>query len=62
MMQAVVHAIWMERNQRRHEEISVPSEVLIKRLDKNMRNHFTILQRKGYKELGEGMIFWFETR
>lgn len=62
MMQAVVHAIWMERNRRRHEEISVPSEVLIKRLDKNMRNHFTILQRKGYKELGEGMIFWFETR
>ena len=34
---------------------------MIKRLDKNMRNQFTVI-RRGDKEYGEGMAFWFETR
>lgn len=43
MLQSKVHAIWMERNRRSHNELPSPSEVLIERLDKNMRNRFTIL-------------------
>lgn len=38
MLQSVVHTIWKERNRRRHEEGFVPVVLLIKRLDKNMRN------------------------
>lgn len=47
---------------RRHNELPSPSEVLIKSLDKNMRNRFTLLQRKGNKELIGEMAFWFESR
>lgn len=38
MFQSSVHIIWRERNRRRHGETPVPAVVLIKRLDKNMRN------------------------
>ncbi|KAL0877718.1 hypothetical protein Bca101_027424 [Brassica carinata] len=62
MLQSTVHAIWMERNRRSHNELPSPSEVLIERLDKNMRNRFTILQREGNKELIGGMAFWFGSR
>lgn len=62
MMQAAVHTIWMERNRRRHDEKPTPSEVLIKRLDKNMRNVFTIMQRKGNKEMEGGMTYWLSSR
>ena len=59
ILQSTIHAIWMERNRRRHNELSSPSEFLIKRLNKNIRNRFTILQKKGNKELiggGGGFI------
>lgn len=62
ILQSTIHAIWMERNMRRHNELPSPSEVLIKSLDKNMRNRFTLLQRKGNKELIGEMAFWFESR
>lgn len=62
ILQSTVHAIWMERNRRKHNELPSPSVVLIKRLDKNMRNRLTILQRRGDKELAEGMTFWFGSR
>ena len=62
MFQLAVHTIWCERNKRRHGEESCPAVVLIKRMDKTMRNKFTILQRKGDKVLEGGMRFWFSTR
>lgn len=62
MMQATVHALWMERNRRKHDEKPTPNEVLVRRLDKNMRNVFTIMQRRGNKELAGGMVYWFSTR
>ncbi|RID49950.1 hypothetical protein BRARA_H00711 [Brassica rapa] len=62
ILQSTVHAIWMERNRRKHNELPSPSVVLIKRLDKNMRNRFTTLRRRGEKDLAEGMNFWFGSR
>lgn len=62
IMQATVYSVWRERNQRRHEERSSPSEVLIKRPDKTMRNKFTVIRRRGYKDMEGGMIAWFESR
>lgn len=57
MLQSTVHMIWRERNRRRHGEILVPAMLLINRLDKNMRNKFTVIQRKGDKEYANGKQF-----
>ena len=54
--------IWRERNRRRHGEAEAPAGLLIKLLDKNMRNRLTLVQRGGDKEIGEGMQHWFNTR
>lgn len=62
VFQATIHAIWRERNQRRHGETSSPSIVLVKKIDKTMRNKFTIARKKGDKELEGGMAAWFDTR
>lgn len=45
MLQSTIHMIWRERNRRRHGESFVPATILIKRLDKNMRNKFTVIQK-----------------
>lgn len=62
ILQSTVHTIWRERNRRRHGENAVPAEIVIRRLDKNVRNQFTVIQRRGDKEFKEGKKFWFETR
>ena len=62
IFQSSLHTIWCERNRRRHGEDSCPVEFLIRRIDKNMRNKFTILRRRGDKVLGDGMVYWFSTR
>lgn len=62
ILQSTVHTIWREQNRRRHGEVAVPAEIMIKKLDKNMRNQFEVIQRRGDKDYGEGMAFWFETR
>ncbi|KAG2316108.1 hypothetical protein Bca52824_019230 [Brassica carinata] len=62
MFQAAVYMIWRERNRRRHNEVETPAALLIKLLDKNMRNKLTLVQRKGDSKIGEGMQYWFTTR
>lgn len=62
MVQATVYMIWRERNRRRHGEAEAPAALLIKLLDKNMRNKLTLIQRGGDKKMGEGMQYWFATR
>lgn len=62
IFQSTVHTIWRERNRRRHGEAAITAEILIRRLDKNMRNQFSVIQRRGDKEYREGMTFWFNTR
>ncbi|XP_056842877.1 uncharacterized protein LOC130495492 [Raphanus sativus] len=62
MFQASVYMLWRERNRRRHGEVGVPAALLVKLLDKNMRNKFTLIQRKGDSEIGRGMQYWFQNR
>lgn len=62
VLQSAVHTIWIERNRRRHGEKPSPVNLLINMLDKNMRNKFSIIRRKGDKIFEEGMTVWFETR
>lgn len=51
--------IWRKCNRRRHGEAGVA--LLMKLLDKNMRNKLTLVQRKGDSNIGEGMQYWFQT-
>lgn len=60
--QSAIHAIWRERNGRKHDEPPRPMTLLIKHLDKNMRNRITIQQRKGDKNFDRAMVAWFATR
>ena len=62
MIQSTVRMIWWERNRRRHGESPAPATLLIKKLDKNIRNKFTVIQRKGDEEYANGMADWFDTR
>ncbi|CAN6993030.1 unnamed protein product [Brassica rapa subsp. trilocularis] len=57
-----VHAVWRERNRRRHGEPPSPAALLIKRLDKNLRNKFTVIRQKGDQEYEKGMETWFSLR
>jgi len=51
MFQATVYMIWRERNRSRHGEAEAPAWLLIKLLDKNMRNRLTLVQMGGDKEI-----------
>lgn len=62
MLQSAVHMLWMERNKIRHGEAPIPAQVMIRRLDKNMRNIFTVIRRREDMKYEEGMRFWFDTR
>ncbi|XP_018474005.2 uncharacterized protein LOC108845266 [Raphanus sativus] len=62
MFQSAIHMLWRERNGRRHGEPPSPVAVLIKRLDKNMRNIFLVIQRRGDCEYKKGLENWFESR
>lgn len=62
MVQATVYMIWRERNRRLHGEAEAPAALLVKLLDKNMRNKLTLVQRNKDRKMGEGMQYWFHTR
>ncbi|KAL0730423.1 hypothetical protein Bca4012_026516 [Brassica carinata] len=62
ILQAAVHTIWRERNRRRHGESASPVGVLVKRLDKNMRNKLSIIRQRGDMDYEGGMVYWFSTR
>lgn len=57
-----LYDIWRERNRRRHGEPAAPATLLVKLLDKNMRNKLSLVQRRGDMEIGKGMQYWFATR
>lgn len=57
MLQSTIHMIWRERNRRRHGESSVPATILIKKLDKNMRNKFIVIQKKERRNMKEEWLF-----
>ncbi|KAF8092782.1 hypothetical protein N665_0401s0029 [Sinapis alba] len=62
VFQAAVHTIWMERNGRRHCSTQRPPMILVKFIDKQIRNRISSLKGKGGKHLTQAMVAWFETR
>lgn len=59
---ALQATVWRERNQRRHGEASTPWVILMKRIDRTVRNNFTVIRKRGDKDFEKGMVTWFATR
>ena len=47
--QITVYMLWRERNKRRHGESPMPQQVLVKLIDKAIRNKLSLVQMKGVK-------------
>ncbi|KAG7544209.1 Reverse transcriptase zinc-binding domain [Arabidopsis thaliana x Arabidopsis arenosa] len=62
VLQATVHSIWMERNRRRHGELSSSAEQLIKLIDRIVRNKISSVQLLGSRKLEDGLQIWFASR
>lgn len=60
--QAVLYALWRERNQIKHEEKMLPISVLNKVIEKGIRNKISLVCKKGAKGMGDLLQFWFSTR
>ena len=60
--QAVLYALWRERNRVRHGEKILPLPVLKRVIEKGIRNRISLVRKSGAKGLEELMQFWFLTR
>lgn len=60
--QAAAHIIWWERNRRRHGEKGRPPNLLIKILDKTIRNRLSTIRRQGDRKYDDGLVIWFGSR
>ena len=59
---ASAHAIWREKNRRRHGEKELPNTLLIKTIDKNVRNRLSTIKRQGDHKMNAGLSVWFGSR
>ncbi|KAG5402648.1 hypothetical protein IGI04_008767 [Brassica rapa subsp. trilocularis] len=57
-----VHTLWRKMNKRRYGESAVTAPVLVQRLDKAMRNQFSVIRRRGDRDYEDCMAMWFESR
>ncbi|XP_056850253.1 uncharacterized protein LOC108824527 [Raphanus sativus] len=62
VFQVSVHTIWLERNGRRHGNMQRPSCILIKFIDKQVRNRISSLQGRAGKSFTQAMVTWFSSR
>lgn len=57
--QAVVYAIWKERNRIKHGEKALPMSILKKLTGKRVRNKLGLLRIKERKDMEGILQFWF---
>lgn len=60
--QATMYTLWRERNNCRHGDQALPLHVLIKLIDKGIRNKLSLVQSKRLKGLEGILQYWFGTR
>ena len=60
--QAVLYAVWRERNKVRNGDRMLRVVVLQRLLDKSIRNTISVLRMMGIKGMEVMMKFWFHTR
>lgn len=61
-LQAAIHSIWRERNERRHGAIATPARELGKLLDRHVRNRCCSIQQLGDQNYAGSLSRWFATR
>ena len=61
VFQVSLHTIWRERNGRRHGEGHKTSDMLIRFIDKTVRNRISSLRRKT-RRFDDAMVAWFGSR
>lgn len=61
-VQAVLYALWREKNKIKHGEKMLPINILKKVIEKGIRNRISLICRKGVKDMGDLLQFWFSTR
>ncbi|KAG2316368.1 hypothetical protein Bca52824_019490 [Brassica carinata] len=59
VFQCSVHTIWRERNGRKHGEKHQTSEILLKFIDKGVRNRISSLCVGGSRRYTTAMTSWF---
>lgn len=62
VFQTTIYILWRERNRRRHGEAPAPKEVLIKQIDKTVRNKLSLMQSNRVKRFEGVLQYWFGTR
>ena len=62
VFQLSVHTIWLERNGRRHGTVNRFPSLLIKFIDKQVRNRISSLRGRGGTTFNKTMVVWFSTR
>lgn len=62
VFQTALHSIWRERNRRRHGENAAPPALMVKMIDRTVRNKFSIMKKLRVNDMEGGLRFWFETR
>lgn len=60
--QAVLYALWRERNKLKHGEKMIPLEILKREIEKGIRNRISLVRKRGVKGMEELMHYWFTTR
>ncbi|KAF8104723.1 hypothetical protein N665_0169s0007 [Sinapis alba] len=62
-MQCTIHALWREKNKKRHGESHTQVQVFKKIMEKSIRNKFSLNNKNGPKKLSEGTLtHWFGSR
>lgn len=61
-LQAVLYAVWCERNKVKHGGKLMPLPILQKLVDKGIRNNISVLRMRGVRDMELLMQFWFQTR
>ncbi|CAA7028147.1 unnamed protein product [Microthlaspi erraticum] len=62
VLQATIHAIWRERNSRRHGEQPLSSNQLTATIDKIVRNRISSIRQLGDIKYEAALHTWFEAR
>lgn len=60
--QAVLYAVWCERNKLKHGDKLLSLPVLKRLIDKGIKNKISLLRMKEVKGTEKLMQFWFQTR
>lgn len=61
VFQSTMYPLWLEKNRRRHGETVLSTRLLIKQIDKNVKNRINSIHNAGYHEYMDAMELWLSS-